>query len=187
MFPAVKKAAFIRGSKLILRDVCSQDASFIISLRTNGRISRYLSRVSDNLSLQLAWLKEYEKNNNEAYFIIEDLSGLKMGLVRIYDACGTSFSWGSWVLSEDAPSFAAIESALIIYSYALYSLGFTQAHFQVVKANERVWRFHERCGAKRIAEDESQYHYVILNDEIKKSLEKYKRFLPDGIYTEEIK
>lgn len=177
----IRKARCIRGKTLVLRNAVVSDAAFILSLRTNPQKSRHLSKVPDDLDAQVAWLIGYEERDTEAYFIIEDVHGIPLGSVRIYDALGDSFCWGSWILLESAPSFAAIESALMVYTYALESLRFQRAHFQVQKANERVWRFHERFGAERTAENEVQYEYRLSNAALKSSIDRYRRYLPHGI------
>lgn len=182
----IRKARCIGGKTLVLRNAVVADATFILSLRTNPQRSRHLSKVSDDLDAQIAWLTSYEERDTEAYFIIEDTHGNPLGTVRIYDAQGESFCLGSWILLENAPPSAAIESALIVYAYALESLGFQSAHFQVQKANERVWRFHERFGAVRTSENEVQYEYRLSNAAIKSSIDRYRRYLPDGIFFEEL-
>ena len=182
----IRKARCIRGSTLILRNVVVSDAAFILTLRTNPLKSRHLTKVPDDLDTQIAWLIGYEGRETEAYFIIEDVHGVPLGSVRIYDALGDSFCWGSWILLEGVPSTAAIESALIVYTYALEALGFQRAHFQVNKTNERVWRFHERFGAERISQNEVQYEYRLSNAAIQSSLDRYRRYLPNGIFIEEL-
>lgn len=177
----IRKARCIRGKTLVLRNAVVSDAGFILSLRTNPQKSRHLSKVSDDMNAQESWLISYEERDTEAYFIIEDFHGIPLGTVRIYDALGDSFCWGSWILVESAPSSAAIESALMVYKYALEALEFQRAHFQVQKGNARVWKFHERFGAERTAEDEVQYEYMLSNAAIKLSIDRYRRYLPQGI------
>ena len=177
----IRKATSIRGKTLQFRNVAITDAAFILSLRINPQKSKYLSKVIDDLDGQIAWLENYEKCITEAYFIIENLEGIPLGTVRMYDAQGDSFCWGSWIILETAPPNAAIESALLIYKYALESLGFQCAHFQIHKANERVWRFHERFGAERIDENDVQYEYRLSNAAIKSSFNRYRKYLPDDI------
>lgn len=181
----IRKAMLISGNKLLFRNASVNDAAFILSLRTNQLKSRHLSKVSDELSEQVKWLHAYEERDTEAYFIIEDLKGSQLGTVRLYDAQADSFCWGSWILTDSAPSTAAIESALIIYTYALDTLGFDRSHFQVHKANERVWKFHERFGAERVSEDDIEYEYTLSNASIRSSIDKYRRYLPDGIRVKE--
>jgi hypothetical protein len=180
----IQKAKRINGETLVLRDANVEDAAFILSLRTNHHKSRHLSTVVDDLDAQRIWLRRYEESDGEAYFIIENNHGTPLGTVRMYDMRGDSFCWGSWILQDEVPTVAAIESALIIYTYAIES-GFVQSHFQVHKANERVWAFHERFGAERISEDGVQYEYILSNAAMHSAIKRYRRYLPNGILIEE--
>ncbi|GAA4012801.1 hypothetical protein GCM10022212_03280 [Actimicrobium antarcticum] len=182
----IRKVGRIHGRSLILRNACVTDAKFILKLRMDENKSRHISKISGELISQQNWLEEYEKSNSEAYFIIENLYGIPLGTVRLYDARGDSFCWGSWILKDGVPVNAAIESALMVYSYALHSLGFVNAHFQVHKSNAHVCRFHERFGAIRVSEDKIQYEYTISNLAINLSMEKYLRYLPNGIVIEDM-
>ncbi|MES2785420.1 MAG: GNAT family N-acetyltransferase [Pseudomonadota bacterium] len=177
----IQKARGIWGKTLVFRDADSTDAGFILSLRSDPVKSKHLSKIPGDLNAQLEWLSRYSVSDSEAYFVIENHLGVPLGTVRIYDARGDSFCWGSWILVKQAPTSAAIESALMVYRYALEFLNFGSAHFQVHQENERVWRFHERFGAERISADEVQYEYKMSNAAIKTSLERYRRFLPNGI------
>ena len=101
----------------------------------------------------------------------------------MYDIQNDSFCWGSWILKEGAASSYAIESALLVYHFAL-SLGFEKAHFDVRKGNESVWKFHERFGANKTAETADDFIYSISLEAIEHSLEKYKKYLPNGFSIE---
>lgn len=182
----IRKVELIRGKSLLLRNASVNDARFILNLRMDENKSRHISKISGDLLSQESWLRDYEKCKDEAYFIIENFQSVPLGTVRLYDAKGGSFCWGSWILKDEAPANSAIESALMIYSFALRSLGFISAHFQVHKSNARVCKFHERFGANRISEDEVQYEYVISNSAIELSMEKYRRYLPNGIVIEDM-
>lgn len=184
--PRIRKAKLVIGKSLVFRNADTTDADFIFSLRTNERKSRHLTAVSSQLSDQLEWLKRYELLENEAYFIIENTSGESLGTVRLYDSAITSFCWGSWIVKDGAPQSVAIESALMVYVYALDSLGFDCAHFQVNKDNESVWKFHERFGATRVAENDVEFEYVISNVAIRESMKRYKRYLPEKLTVEKL-
>ena len=181
----ILKAGKIYGKTLVLRDATVSDAEFIFSLRTNAKKSKYISTISDDLEDQKKWLIEYQKRTDQAYFIIEDKLGMRLGTVRLYGARDNVFCWGSWILSENSPVNAAIESALMVYVFATQSLGFSGAYFQVNKTNTRVCVFHERFGAVRVAEDLTQYEYEISNSAIQASIERYRRYLPHHIRFEE--
>lgn len=176
----LRKAVQVQGKTLRFRDARVNDAAFILSLRTDAEKSRYLSKVTGELLEQQTWLRRYAQADDQAYFIIE-FEGESIGTVRLYDPQGHSFCWGSWLLKAGSPSHAAIESALMVYSYALDHLGFTGAHFDVRKGNARVWQFHERFGAQRVAETELDFFYQLDREAIAASRKRYLRFLKDSV------
>lgn len=182
--PLIRKASRIHGLRLSMRDACEADAGFIHKLRCQPDRARYLSVVSANLKAQVEWLRQYAKDDTQAYFVIEDVETSRaMGTVRLYGARNNAFSWGSWILEAEAPTFCAIESALMVYHYGL-ALGFSSAYFEVMQGNRAVWRFHERFGAQRVGMARGQFQYVLSNTEMVASLKKYHRFLPNGIRVE---
>lgn len=164
----------------MLRNATQFDAGFILALRTNMTRAKHLSPTSPELELQIAWLKNYATDKDQAYFIIES-HDTPLGTVRLYDAQGGSFCWGSWIIGAAAPQTAAIESALMVYAYATDCLGFQAAHFDVRTGNQSVWQFHERFGAVRVREADDAYFYEITLPAIQQSRERYNRFLPHGI------
>ena len=178
--PKIRKAQWVIGKTLVFRDATTEDAAFILSLRTDAEKSRYLSATSPDLGAQRAWLREYAQVTDQAYFIIQH-DDQPIGTVRLYDARDQSFCWGSWILHNRRPSHAAMESALMVYAYAIDHLGFAAAHFDVRKGNERVWQFHERFGACRTGETEHDYFYRVDLDAILKSRRRYAKFLPAGV------
>lgn len=176
----LRKAAFVYGKTLQFRNASISDAPFILSLRTDEFKSRYLSLVTGAIEDQQAWLQLYSEMDNQAYFIIE-YGGESIGTVRLYDPKRDSFCWGSWILSASCPRHAAIESALMVYSYALDHLGFDKAHFDVRKGNQGVWQFHERFGAHRVGESEMDFYYEIDRSSIEISRNRYRRYLQEGV------
>lgn len=180
--PRFVKPAAVRGYQLVFRDATVDDAEFILGLRTDAAKSRFLSSTSPDLSRQRAWLESYGRDDTQLYFIIENLAGQSVGTVRLYDQRGRSFCWGSWIKSDGAPASFGIESALIVYQYAL-QLGFDAAHFDVRKGNTSVIQFHERFGALRSGESELDQYFTIDRAAIEATLKKYNKFLPEGIAT----
>lgn len=175
-FIRLRKVARVVGKTLSFRNATVDDAAFILSLRTDAEKSRYLSTVSGELVEQEAWPERYAQADDQAYFVIEHQAA-PIGTVRLYDPQGESFCLGSWILHSRRPSQAAMESALMVYAYAVDHLGFTAAHFDVRKGNERVRHFHERFGAVRPAETERDYLYRIDAPAIRASRIRYRRFL----------
>lgn len=125
------------GKTLIFRDARTSDAELILRLRTDAKKGQFLSATSNSLEAQQAWLHAYVTATGQAYVIIER-AGEAVGTVRLYDARAHSFCWGSWIIADGQPASVAMESALMVYAYALDYLGFMQAHFDVRAANEKV-------------------------------------------------
>ena len=177
--PTVRSAPSIEGNRIVLRDAAVSDAAFILGLRLDPKKSAYLSTVPDDVQKQAAWLEHYQAGTGQAYFVICDQDGARLGTVRLYNAIGNSFSWGSWIVVDDAPANTAIESALMVYRYALDDLGFGRAHFEVDRNNTSVWAFHERFGAVRVKESATEYFYEIGLEAIRASMARFRRFLPE--------
>lgn len=180
MTPVIQKASRIEGRSLVFRDACESDAAFIYELRSDRVRARYLSAVPPQLQAQVEWLRGYAKDQSQAYFVMCDADNYPLGTVRLYGARGTAFCWGSWLLRGGLPARYGIESALMVYRYALW-LGFDSAWFEVHKENSSVWRFHENFGAQRTGETHDSWCYELAPAALQSSLEKYKRYLPDGI------
>jgi len=175
-----RKPALVTGNSVCLRNARVDDAEFILKLRTDERKAKHLSYTPSDLDKQVDWLKRYEASSDQVYFIICDMEGHRLGTVRLYDQRGDSFCWGSWILKDEAPKSSAIESALLVYQFAL-ALGFQRSHFDVRKLNQSVWKFHERFGAVRIGETELDYLYTISKAEILASLGRYRKYLPGQV------
>ncbi|MBW9401930.1 GNAT family N-acetyltransferase [Leclercia sp. EC_58] len=180
MVPKIMQAEKIVGKTITLRNVTPNDAEFIVHLRTDPMKSRFISSTSDDIEKQREWLNSYLESSGQAYFIIEGHNEVKYGTVRMYEQIGDSFCWGSWVISKDSPSHYAVESSLLLYTYALH-LGFEKSHFDVRKGNSSVIKFHERFGAKRKGETELDILFEITKDAIESSIKKFSKHLPDHV------
>ncbi len=170
----------IQGKNINLRTAEVDDATFILQLRLLEHKTKYLSQVDDDLIKQQDWLKTYkdkEKQGLEYYFIIENKSAEKYGLVRIYDLKSDSFCWGSWLINDNAPKTTAIESAIQIYEFGFGGLGFKQSHFDVRKDNKKVIAFHQRFGAEKVNEDELNYYFIFKESIYQETKLKYRKFI----------
>jgi RimJ/RimL family protein N-acetyltransferase len=157
----IKKADFISGFGLVLRNATVDDASFILSLRVNPKLNRYISPVSGGIHEQVEYLENYKKCSGQAFFVIETEDRVPIGTVRLYDQQGNSFCWGSWIIKPEAPLRAGTRSALLVYYYGFDFLGFERSHFDVRKDNEKVWKFHEKNGARLIYESGLDRYYSL--------------------------
>lgn len=171
------------GHNLEFRLASPDDAEFILGLRLDEAKSRFLSAVDSDVQAQRKWLASCLNDPNQLYLIILNREEEPVGTVRLYDPRGNSFGWGSWILTDSAPKSAAVESTLMVYELGL-ACGFTAAHFDVRKGNEKVWQYHERFGARRIREDDINYYYEIGELEIRAALDRYGSRLPEAVRIE---
>lgn len=165
----------------VLRLIREDDAEFILRLRLDGSVNRFLSPVDADLAKQVEWISQYKQREairSEFYFVIENPRDQQCGTVRVYDFQGTSFSWGSWIVAPGSPSFAAIESAFAVYEFAFGHLGFLQSHFEVRKGNAKVLKFHQRFGATIVREDDLNLYFHLSRASYEKTKAHYARTVP---------
>jgi RimJ/RimL family protein N-acetyltransferase len=177
-----------RTKNIKLRFVEEEDAEFILRLRTDPSKNKYLSQTGSDLSDQIKWIHSYksrEKSNSEYYYVICDNDNERLGLVRMYDFKDNkqSFCWGSWILKQNSPVFAGIESAITIYEIGFDICGFHKSHFDVRKDNIKVLKFHRNFGAKQIGEDDLDFYFDFTSDDYALVRSKYSKFIkmPDRI------
>lgn len=183
-YPNLRKAKKLVGKNLVFRNAELSDAEFILKLRIDENKSRNISFGAITVAQQEDWLRKYAERDREVYFIIENKQSERIGTIRLYDQKDDSFCWGSWIVVDGAPTTVAVESMLMIYLYALDTLGFSSAYFQVNKANQSVWKFKERFGATRVAENEIEYHYIITKEAMRESMKRYQKLLPENLEVE---
>lgn len=155
------------------------DAEFILSLRLDESKNQYLSKVEDDIEAQRKWLQQYkekEAKGLEHYFVIQNSAKEELGVVRLYNIQGQSFSWGSWILKPNAPIYAAIESALTIYELGFNIANFQQSHFEVRKGNDSVIAFHKRFGAVEVGEDDLELKFVLQAGSYSQVKQRYKKY-----------
>lgn len=167
----------LTSKSILMRLVEEQDAEFILSLRLNQNLNTFLSKVNADVEAQSNWIRHYkedEAKGKQYYFIVERLDGIRCGTVRLYDFTEDSFSWGSWILNNDKTRYAAIENAFLVYEFGFDVLGFNKSHFEVMKGNDRVIAFHEKLGAIRVNEDDTNIYFEINKDIVDIQREKFK-------------
>lgn len=146
------------------RTVDEDDAEFILSLRTDTQLSRYLSHTNVNIDQQREWISKYklrEKNKQEYYFITTNEKGEKFGVARIYNFNDNTFESGSWLFSKEAPKGSAILGDLASRDFGFFDLGFNICRFTVDKQNKSIVNYSLSFKPKMVNEDETNYHFEI--------------------------
>lgn len=137
------------GPGFRLRPISNDDAGFVVGLRSNPDLNKFLHVSSGQVEDQLNWLASYFKRKGDFYFIIERRgSRTPEGTISLYDIDEThrTGEWGRWILKPG--SLAAIESAYLIYSVAFELLGLDHVYCRTVADNRKVVSFHDSCGIR---------------------------------------
>ncbi len=137
----------VEGHAFRLRPIADADAPFVLQLRTDPALNRYVHAVSGQLEDQLRWLASYYERPGDYYFVVERRDdGAAEGVVAVYDVdpATQTAEWGRWILRPG--SLAAIESAWLTYRCALDVLKLSSVCCRTVANNASVVSFHDSCG-----------------------------------------
>jgi len=152
---------------IIQRFVNETDAQFILSLRLDDKLSRFLSPTQNDITVQTAWIREYKKRElvgTEFYFITVDEAGERYGVNRLYNFDNDSFEVGSWLFKNGSPSSFSILSDLATRDYGFYTLGFKFCRFEVKKNNIAVLNYHKKFQPEITGEDEQTIFFRLSID-----------------------
>jgi RimJ/RimL family protein N-acetyltransferase len=133
-----------------LRPVTLEDAPFIVALRTNPHLNRFIHENSGIVEDQVAWLEYYFGRFDDYYFIIEDVdSGESRGTIGLYNLASDSSEaeWGRWIIQP--LSMAALESAWLIYEVGFSLLQLKRVYCRSISQNTASVSFHDTFGARR--------------------------------------
>lgn len=175
------KVGLIEGVRLALRLARPEDAAYIHGLRTDPRYNRYLSAVTGTVQDQEDWLRRYkarEAAGEEYYYVIERRQdGQSCGLVRLYDIRNDSLTWGSWILDQNKPPKAALESAVLSFDVAFNRLGKSVAFVDVRNENRKASSFYERFGMKRLRQDGQDTYYEYTRQQFERDAARHTEVL----------
>jgi hypothetical protein len=149
------------------RLVLEQDAEFILQLRTNIRLNKYLNHTENNIELQKKWINDYrlrESNGLEYYYIFFEDSEPR-GTYRIYNINNYSFTIGSWLFDSCNEKILPIIADLEIGDIGFYSLKKDIMIFDVRKNNKKVIRYHQLKEATIYNEDDDNIYFIIKKED----------------------
>ena len=155
--------ARVEGPNLTLRLIKPEDAAYVHSLRSNPAYNTHLSKVTGTVDNQRTWIEDYksrEAQGQEFYYVIERKDGTRCGLVRLYDIEAESFTWGSWILDENKPPKAALESAVLSFGIGFDVMKRAVANVDVRLENKHATSFYERLGMTETHRTDGQIYFM---------------------------
>lgn len=154
----------INGDIVTLKLVTIKDAKFILKLRQNESLNKYISLTSIKLDEQKIWIKNYLKRQDEKkefYFIIQNKKDKSCGTVRIYeiDEIKKECVWGSFILDNTRPDGASYEVIKLSLDFAFKVLKMKKILLDVHRENNKAIHIYEKSGFKKYNEDNINCYY----------------------------
>ncbi len=145
---------------LHVRLVREEDAEFIVKLRTNPKLGRYIHATENDVEKQREWIREYKKREEEGrdYYFIYCNCDRQIGVNRIYNITEDYATTGSWVCDENVNPVESISTMLIVREILFERLLIHINYFDVNKQNARVYKLHQMMGTIFIREDGENYY-----------------------------
>lgn len=155
------------GDKIYLRLVEESNSEFILTLRQNKELNKFISPTNINIMQQQEWIKNYkerEKEGKEYYFIVINREKEEpCGTVRIYniDELNKTATWGSFILDSNRPDRASKETIELSLKFAFKNLKLDKIFLDVRKENKKAIYIYEKNGFIKQSEDDLNYYYFI--------------------------
>lgn len=165
----------IVGKHILLRTALEKDAEFILKLRLDPELNKFLHKTDSSVIKQRTWIAEKKNAADDYHMIIQSLDGKRLGVVALYDIDWKkkTFDWGRWVISKGALLCAAGESMALVYHFAFNVLRLELALIKIYKDNKKVIAFHKGYGASEIKNDDRCVYFRFSVKDFDNFLNKY--------------
>lgn len=138
------------------------DTDFIMSLRTDSELSKFIHKTDSDVQKHLEWFRKYKQRESEArdYYFIYFKDEKPVGLNRIYNIYEYYGTIGSWLCAPTNEVEVSMATHLFLHDIIFEVVGLDLTLFDVRKGNKHVWKLHEMTGAQRVGESDIDYYYV---------------------------
>jgi RimJ/RimL family protein N-acetyltransferase len=138
----------INGLLCSLHFVKEEDAEFIISLRSDPDLIKFLHPIETDIEKQKDWIRQQQQKEGDYYFIVKDLNNEKVGTNALYDVnFEKSQAQGGRTICKNNP-LIALESAILICDFGFYILNLDRLYVRVNVDNIKTANLHKRFGTK---------------------------------------
>ena len=173
---------------LFVRLVTEEDAAFIIKLRTDEKLSKFISRVDNDVNKQREWIREYKKREaiGTDYYFIYFYNDTPIGINRVYNVHDGVFTFGSWICLDKLPFNIPMATAIIAREIGFYELGcYKELEIGGTHVdNKKVLRFSEMLGMiydGTMELEKGTYRTGYLTKEaFENHVDDVKRFIPNA-------
>lgn len=145
------------------RLVNEADAEFIVALRSNPKLGRFIHASDGDVLKQKEWIHNYKQReqNDLEYYFIYFFDDQPFALNRIYNRTEDSCTTGSWVVTPGMDTKYVLASLFIERDICFEMLQYSKIQIDVRIKNTKVWKLHKQLGAEQYDEDELNYYFII--------------------------
>lgn len=153
---------------LHVRLVREEDAEFIVKIRTNENLSRFIHKIDADIEKQIQWIRTYKEREHAGvdYYFIFFYNGKPVGLNRIYDIRENgTFICGSFVFDSPDYKMASFASWILVREIAFDVLGLRlqDDYIGTHKDNRSVLTIQRMMGSKQYGEREDENGTYIIS------------------------
>ena len=143
------------------RLVDEMDVDFILKLRTNKELSKFIHPTEDSRDIQINWLREYKKREQEGreYYFIFFFRGEPVGLNRMSSRSELYAVSGSWLCKPGIDSWIPIAINILFNDIVFDVLNIQLVVCEVRRLNSKVNKYHEIIGDVKIHETDQYFFY----------------------------
>jgi len=135
----------IKGNFINIRSVQENDSEFILSLRLDSKLNKYLNKVENDIEKQRKWILNQQNRKDDYYFLITDKNNNPIGTISLYNVENKQGEFGRWILKGN--SLQSIESVLLLHEFGFNNLSLNLIYSNTVIENKKIISFHKNFGA----------------------------------------
>lgn len=144
-----------------------EDIPFILELRTDTFLTRFIHPTPNDYDKQVEWMKEYKKREQEGkdYYFIYTKDGVPFGMNRVYGIEGNHGTAGSWICRPGTTPELSIAILLMLRDIMFGVLELEEDWLDVRKNNKKVQRIHLLSGAVKTGETDLDILYLLKKED----------------------
>lgn len=171
----------LEGRFVSLRSVIEDDAEFILQVRNNPEICKYLPPLNITIEQQQLWITKQRADNDSYYFILETPQGESIGTLSVYNITDNHAETGrSCCIGEP---YHSIEASTLLMDFIFNTLKLEYTIVWVYEENKAVISLNQSLGSEWIdkgVDDNGKPYRVgickrekalVINEKIKKKLD----------------
>lgn len=164
----------LEGKYVTLRSVEESDAEFILSVRNNPRISKYLPPLNVTIEQQREWITKQRADKDSFYFLWLSPTDEPIGTISLYNMDGNHSEMGR-VCSIGEPA-ANVEAFVLFLDFVFDYLKLDYTTGWVYEANKSVIALNNAFGMKWTTTGEDEKGNLYRNCIMTKDAYKGKRY-----------